>query len=153
VRRRWPEVLERLGLGAVRAGHAGVILVGLVGAVALNSGMEALQRTYLHGLWLHDQEATRLIAGQMPVWSALLLGISAGVGEEVTIRGALQPRLGIVLTSLLFACGHVQYSWWGMLTIALLGMLLGGVRRLTNTTTAIVVHSLYDIFAVLTAGG
>jgi len=80
------------------------------------------------------------------------VGVDAVGGEEVTIRGALQPRLGIVLTSVLFACGHVQYSWWGMLTIALLGMLLGGVRRLTNTSTAIVVHSLYDVFAVVTSG-
>lgn len=152
VRRRWPEVRERLGLQSMRLRHLWLVPAGLLGAIALNSGMEMLQRTYLHALWQRDQEVTRLLAGEMPVWSALVLGLSAGVGEEITVRGALQPRLGLVLTAVLFACGHVQYSWWGMLTIALLGLLLGGVRRLSNTTTAIVVHSLYDIFAVLTAG-
>lgn len=153
VRRRWPATLERLGLGGVRLSYAGFVLVGLVGAIAINSGMEVLQRNALPELWRHDQEVTKLIAGQMPVWTALLLGLSAGLGEEVMLRGALQPRLGIVLTSVLFASGHVQYTWFGMLTIALLGILLGLVRRRTNTTTAILVHMLYDIFAVVTSQG
>lgn len=149
VRRRWRETVERLGLGGVRLVHVGVILAGLVGAIAINAGMETLQRNLLPDLWRQDQEVTRLIAGQMTVWTALLLGLSAGFGEEIALRGALQPRLGVVLTSVFFACGHVQYSWFGMLTIALLGILLGLVRQRTNTTTAIVVHMLYDVFAVL----
>lgn len=152
VRRRWPETLERLGLGGIRLSYAGVIVGGLVGAIAINAGMEALQRSALPELWRQDQEVTRLIAGEMSIAVALLLGLSAGLGEEVALRGALQPRLGIVLTAVLFACGHVQYSWFGMLTIALLGILLGLVRRQTNTTTAIVVHMLYDVFAVLGSG-
>lgn len=153
VRRRWPGTRERLGLGGVRLSYAGVILAGLVGAIAVNAGMEALQRNAFPELYRQDQEVTRLIAGQMSVGVALLLGLSAGLGEELALRGALQPRLGVVLTAVLFACGHVQYSWFGMLTIALLGMLLGLVRRQTNTTTAIVVHMLYDVFAVLGSQG
>lgn len=153
VHRRWPQARERLGLGGVKLSYVGFVLAGLVGAIVINSGTEMLQRAAFPGLWRHDQEVTRLIAGQMPVWTALLLGLSAGLGEEVMLRGALQPRLGIVLTSVLFASGHVQYSWYGMTTIALLGILLGVVRRRTNTTTAILVHSLYDVFAVLTSQG
>jgi membrane protease YdiL (CAAX protease family) len=151
VRRRWPETAERLGLGAVRPSHVGIILAGIVAAVAINAGMEALQRATLPELWRQDQEVTAMIATHMAVWTALVLGLSAGLGEEIVLRGALQPRLGVVLTSVVFACGHVQYSWFGMLTIALLGTMLGLVRLRTNTTVAIVVHGLYDVFAVLSA--
>jgi len=69
------------------------------------------------------------------------------------MRGALQPRLGLLLTSLVFAGLHVHYSWFGMATILLLGVLLGLIRNRTSTTVAILVHALYDIAAVLTAGG
>jgi membrane protease YdiL (CAAX protease family) len=150
-RRRWPETAERLGLGAVRPSHAGIILAGIVAAVAINAGMEALQKVALPELWRQDQEVTAMIATKMAVWTALVLGLSAGLGEEIVLRGALQPRLGVVLTSVVFACGHVQYSWFGMLTIALLGIMLGLVRLRTNTTVAIIVHGLYDVFAVLSA--
>lgn len=149
VRRRWRATAERLGLGPLSLTHSGMILLGLVGAIALNAGMESLQHVAFPALWERDQEATRIIALEMTVATALLLGLSAGVGEEVLLRGALQPRMGILATSVIFACGHVQYSWFGMLTITLLGVLLGFVRRQTNTTAAIVVHMLYDVFAVL----
>lgn len=149
VSRRGRATMERLGLGSVRPAHAGWIALGLAGAIGINAGMEAVQRNFLFDLWRQDQEVTRIIAGNMTVATALVLGISAGFGEEIAMRGALQPRLGIVLTSLLFACGHVQYSWFGMLTITLLGILLGVVRARTNTSAAIVVHVLYDVFAVL----
>jgi len=153
VRRRARDTMERLGLGPVRIEHLPVILVGLLGAIGINAGMEALQQAFFPGLWQLDKQATDLIAGNLPVWSALVLGLSAGLGEEILLRGALQPRLGIVLTALLFASGHVQYTWFGMLTIAMLGVLLGVVRKRTNTTTAIIVHGLYDIFAVIASQG
>ncbi|HEV2106424.1 MAG TPA: CPBP family intramembrane glutamic endopeptidase, partial [Candidatus Eisenbacteria bacterium] len=87
----------------------------------------------------------------LPVAVSLLLGTSAGVGEELVVRGALQPRAGVLAAALLFACGHVQYTWFGMLTIALLGVLLGVIRLRAGTTTAIVVHATYDVFAALTS--
>ena len=88
-----------------------------------------------------------LITRDMGVGTALLLGVSAGVGEEVLVRGALQPRTGLLWASLLFAAAHVQYTWFGMLVIVMLGIALGLVRRYTNTTTAIVVHGVYDVIA------
>ena len=126
-------------------------MTGVGALIGLNSGTEWAEHRFFPLLWQQDRDVTRLIAGALPVSTALLLGVSAGLGEEIAIRGALQPRLGIVLCAVLFASAHVQYSWFGMLTIGLLGVLLGGIRAGTNTTTAIVVHALYDIFAALTA--
>ena len=81
----------------------------------------------------------------------MLIGVTAGIGEEITLRGGLQPRLGIALTSLLFAALHVQYSWFGMLLVFTLGVTLGIIRSRANTTAAIVVHGLYDMLALVTS--
>jgi membrane protease YdiL (CAAX protease family) len=77
--------------------------------------------------------------------------LSAGVGEEVTLRGGLQPRLGIPLTALLFAALHVQYSWFGMGLVFALGLALGLIRKHASTTAAIVVHGIYDMLAVFSS--
>ena len=151
VRRDWRETLERLGITAMKPVHFVVAAVGLGAIIALNSGMEWMQQRWFHELWLQDTEVTKLIAADLPVATTLLLGLSAGLGEEISLRGALQPRLGIVLTAIVFASLHVQYSWIGMLTIALLGAMLGLVRARTNTTTAILIHALYDVFAALSS--
>ncbi|HEY6194819.1 MAG TPA: CPBP family intramembrane glutamic endopeptidase [Candidatus Eisenbacteria bacterium] len=144
-------VRERLGLGGMGAQHLFVAVAGFAAVSGLNLGMEWIERTQLHALWLRDQDIVRLIAGDMSVAAAVVLGISAGVGEEILVRGALQPRVGLVWASLLFAAAHVQYTWFGMLTIVLLGVTLGLVRKCSNTTTAIVVHMLYDTLAALGA--
>ena len=83
----------------------------------------------------------------------LLLSLSAGIGEEITLRGALQPKLGIALTSLLFATLHVQYSWYGMLSILVFGLILGVIRKHGSTTAAILVHTVYNSLAVASARG
>jgi membrane protease YdiL (CAAX protease family) len=151
VGRDFAAVRERLGLGGVRLRHLGVAAAGLAAVGGVNAGMEWLERAQFHALWLRDQDMTKLIAGDLSVGAALVLGVSAGVGEEVMVRGALQPRVGLVWASLLFAAGHVQYTWFGMLTVVLLGVTLGVVRKTANTTTAIVVHALYDMIAALGA--
>jgi len=150
VRRDWSAVRERLGLQAMRPAHAVLALAGLVAAVVLNGGSGWIEQHVFPALFAHDEDVTRMIAARLPFVTSLLLGTSAGVGEELMMRGALQPRLGIPLCSLLFASAHVQYSWFGMLTVGLLGVLLGVIRARSNTTTAIVVHALYDIYAAVT---
>jgi membrane protease YdiL (CAAX protease family) len=142
-------VRARLGLDGVSLRQWGIAALGLVAVSGLNAGMDWFERAHYHALWLHDQDMTKLIAGNLGVGAALVLGVSAGVGEEVMVRGALQPRVGLMWASLLFAAGHVQYSWFGMLTIVLLGVTLGVVRKTANTTAAIVVHVVYDVLAVL----
>ena len=149
-RRDLPATLERLGLRAVEPRDWVVIAGGVVALVVLNAGAEAIQRTWLPSLWASDQRVNRMIAAGLSRPDTLLLGVSAGVGEELSLRGALQPKLGIFLTSLLFALLHVQYSWFGVGIILLLGLTLGTIRSHTSTTAAILVHGLYDMFAVFT---
>jgi membrane protease YdiL (CAAX protease family) len=151
VPRGWRAVLERLGLTAMRPRDIAFVIAGVLGAIALNTGTEWIEHHFFTALWTQDGQITKLIAGQLSLGTSLLLGVSAGMGEEITVRGALQPRLGVWLSALVFACGHVQYSWFGMLTVGLLGALLGAIRARTNTTTVIVVHALYDLFAVFTS--
>jgi membrane protease YdiL (CAAX protease family) len=133
--------------------HVFIAALGLAAVIGVNAGMEYVERTQFHDLWLRDQAMVKLIAANMSLVAMLVLGVSAGVGEEVLVRGALQPRVGLVWASLLFAAGHVQYTWFGMLTIMMLGITLGLIRKYANTTTAIVVHGLYDIIAAFGARG
>ncbi|MGH7731424.1 MAG: CPBP family intramembrane glutamic endopeptidase [Candidatus Eiseniibacteriota bacterium] len=153
VRRDLRASIERLGLRAPRPAHYAVVLAGVVTLYLLNVGVETVQRTWFPALWEHDQRINQMMAGGLGPGGGLLLGVSAGVGEELAIRGALQPRLGLVFTAVVFAALHVHYSWVGMATILLLGVVLGVIRERTNTTVAILVHTIYDILAVMTTGG
>jgi uncharacterized protein len=76
---------------------------------------------------------------------ALTIGLSAGIGEECLFRGAAQPRLGLVFTSLLFAVLHTQYTISpALLQVFVLALLLGLTRQRANTTTAIAAHATYN---------
>jgi membrane protease YdiL (CAAX protease family) len=149
IQRDFRQTLKRLGLEPMRIQHLGIALFGIVGLFVVNSFAEWLQRTYFPRWYEDDQHVNAVIAGQLTGAQALLLGLSAGIGEEISMRGALQPKLGLVLTSLLFAGLHIQYSWFGVGVIAMLGFTLGWIRRRTNTSVAIFVHAAYDAIAVL----
>jgi hypothetical protein len=149
VRRGLVQTLERLGLVPIRWTDAIVIIFGVIAMVGINGGAEWIQRRWFLPLWMHDQNVNEMIAGGLSRPETLLLGLSAGFGEELALRGALQPRLGVFRTSVLFALLHVQYSWFGMALIAILGLLLGTIRQRTSTSVAIAVHALYDVAAVL----
>lgn len=144
-------LFARLGLDRIEARHLLVGALGLALVWGVNAGMEWLERTRFPALYAADQRMVSLMASGMGVGAAIVLGLCAGIGEEVLVRGALQPRVGLVAASLLFACAHVQYTWFGILTVGLLGVALGILRARTNTTVAIVVHSLYDVLAALQA--
>jgi membrane protease YdiL (CAAX protease family) len=146
------ETFARLGIGPVGSRQMLVIVLGVGMLLVLNTSADALQKRFFHGLWVEDQRMSEAIGGSLGLAGTIVLGLSAGIGEELTMRGALQPRLGVIGTSLVFASLHVQYSWYGMLVIFVLGILLGTIRNRTNTTVAMAVHALYDMAAVLSAG-
>ncbi len=155
VRRDFAASLRRLGF--VRPTLRQVAL-GIVVAVAL-----VFVATYLDKgvglLWealgwpRTDSEAfSKLIAFAFTPLGAVVLGISAGLGEELGVRGVLQPRLGIVLSNLLFASLHaLQYGWDGVLIVFVLGAVFGVLRNRSNTTTSAIAHGLYDFLLVMMA--
>lgn len=83
---------------------------------------------------------------------ALVIGVTAGLGEELGVRGVLQPRLGIWLSNLFFTSLHAfQYHWDALLVVFVIGMACGLVRKHTNTTTAAIVHGVYNFVMVMLA--
>ena len=83
---------------------------------------------------------------------AVTLGLSAGIGEETLFRGALLPRFGLWLSSLLFMVVHVQYAFSpALVEVFIIGLVLGLVRLRANTTTCIVVHAAYNFLSVILA--
>jgi len=91
-----------------------------------------------------------LFGGFMTPLGALAVGIAAGVSEETLFRGALQPRFGILVTSLLFAVSHVQYGFSpATLVILVIALGFGWVRKRWGLPAAIVLHALYNIVTLL----
>ena len=153
IRRDWSSVLHRLGLVkptrsqlflGVRWIFTLVLLQGVVGVIwATLNPEQAEQLTEVNDLLLQNVDT---------VWEWGLLALSAGIGEEILFRGALQPIVGLPLTAVIFALGHVQYGLTPItLLIFVLGLILGTIRKRTNTTVAIFVHSGYNFVLGLIA--
>ncbi len=146
LRRNGAALAERLGLQrptgrqvwtGVRWMVFFVFLQGCISATwALLSPEEAAQLSGINQTLLGNFDT---------VGEWFLLAAAAGVGEELFFRGALQPIFGIVPTSLIFAISHVQYGLSpATLTVFLLSVVLGIIRKRSNTTVSILVHFGYN---------
>jgi len=105
------------------------------------------------GLPMTDTHAVEaLFKNAISPAGAVIVGISAGLGEELVFRGVLVPRLGIVLPALLFTALHAfQYNFDALIWILILGIVLGFARKKTNTTTCVLIHGTYDLTLLLAA--
>ena len=158
VRRTGRETLERLGL--VRpTGREVLLAVG--GALVLVAAFHFIDPALAAlvgwlGLPVTDMDAVNLLfAGSLTLPGIIVASIAAGFGEEVSIRGLLQPRFGILLPALLFASLHAfQYSWDGLISVFLAGILFAYIRQYTNTTTSAITHTVYDLvlFSMMMVG-
>ena len=152
-RRNLKQALLRLGL--VKPTRRQVLAgIGLAMALvwAVNGLDHALSWLWAQAGWARtDGEAFGLIIdfALTPV-GAVVLGITAGLGEELAVRGVLQPRMGIWLSNLLFTALHaLQYSWDGVLIVFLIGLVFGFIRQKSNTTTCAIIHGLYDFIIIM----
>jgi membrane protease YdiL (CAAX protease family) len=145
-RRNLRQVLSRLGLQRPTLRGLGVAAGLIVAFLVLDYAVSVIW----HRLWplnyeLVSESSQRLFAPFNSIPGALVLGLSAGIGEETLFRGALQPRLRILLTALVFTLGHVQYALSPALAeILVIGLVLGWLRERTDTTTCMVTHAGYN---------
>lgn len=132
--------------GAVAWAPAEAIALGLaLGAVII--AVSAAWTT-----WLPSGEALARFLGEtighIGAGQAVLLAVASGLGEELFFRGAMQPELGLVLTSLVFGAMHVVPRWplvlWGLYAVAI-GGVFGFVFEWTGSLWApVVAHGLVN---------
>jgi uncharacterized protein len=153
VRRSFRDALRRIGLVRPKVWQIGLAIVLVPALVA---AMNIVDNLVEHIWTLHDWPTTNSKAfDQMMRFAfnsagAIVVGVTAGLGEELTVRGVLQPRLGIVLSNLFFTSLHaLQYNWDGLLSVFLIGLTLGILRKYTNTTTSAILHGGYDYVLVM----
>lgn len=158
VRRNFREALVRLGYGPITLPQLGVVALFVAGALLLSFAFDALFAALQPELFERVGEVSEGLfspEGLSPVsvvLFALLIGVGAGLGEETLFRGALQPRLGIMLTSLLWAVIHIQYGPSVLLVnIFVLSVALGILRRRINTTATFIAHAGFNFLTVVLA--
>lgn len=151
----WRDLLqatERLGIVVPDARTIGMGLAGTLGAflVAGLAGYLAQQLNPNLNESLNEIVDTMTAQVQNPL-GAVILGATAGIGEEAVFRGALQPRFGMVLPSLLFTMLHGPQYGFNVALLGLFGvsMILALLRRNANTTAAMIAHALYNAVQVL----
>ncbi len=81
----------------------------------------------------------------------VFISLCAGVGEELLFRGAIQPLLGIWLTSILFVLIHgylnpfnLPLTYYGIYMVLVIGV-LGLMTEHVGIITAMIAHTIIDI--------
>jgi membrane protease YdiL (CAAX protease family) len=92
--------------------------------------------------------------GLNPLW----MGLSAGIGEELFFRGALQPLVGLWWTSLVFTLLHYKTGGFGTMNrmkwvyaalVFLASLLLGYVFAALGLIAAALAHSTIDVVGLV----
>jgi membrane protease YdiL (CAAX protease family) len=91
-----------------------------------------------------------------PLW----ISLSAGIGEELLFRGALQPIVGLWWTSSIFTLAHFRsgqfrsMNWQKLIyatSVFIAGLFLGYVFLEFGLIAAIVTHATVDVISLFTA--
>jgi uncharacterized protein len=148
VRRTPREAIERLGLLPPRQKRwwlVAILGIGVFLAVAFS--IEALANVVAPSQQKQVTDVTTVLFSHFNNPAAIVfLGVLAAVVEETLFRGALLPRLGIVVTAILFAALHTQYAVsFATLEVFVLGLGLGWLRTRGGTLPCMVTHAGYDI--------
>ncbi|MEW6319900.1 MAG: CPBP family intramembrane glutamic endopeptidase [Acidobacteriota bacterium] len=133
------------------------LLLGGLAAAGLAGANLALLRVPVSGWWLVDgvrhvyRDVLVPLFGRLSRPGLVVVGLSAGVGEEWLFRGLLQPLTGWVAASLLFGLAHVAsprmlaFGVWA----ACMGLALGGLAIVAGGVIApMVAHGVYDVLAL-----
>lgn len=140
-------------LGLKRDGAPRAFAIGVATAfgflVVLAIATAALEPTLPQEV-LENDTALR-IAKSLTVGGAIALAVASGLGEEIFFRGFLQPRLGNLLTSTVFALPHFGYgSVSEVVVVFALSLCLGALYRWTrNLWAPVAAHFAFNLLNLL----
>ena len=143
--------LRTLGVRVEGAGRA--LLVGAAVAVlfiGVLAGVAALLSPFVPEEALQNDVPLE-IARSVGVAGAFVLALASSVGEEIFFRGFLQPRLGLVATSVFFALAHFSYGSIAEVVVVLfLSFALGFLfKRTGNLLAPIATHFTFNLINLL----
>lgn len=147
IRRNVSEAATRLGLVRPAWWHVILALAAAGFFYAFAEAMHALSQTVTPEVARQVDTTTQHLFGGLggPVGIAVI-ALAPGICEEILFRGALQPRIGLIATALLFATFHAQYGLsLDALTVLMIALGLGLIRKFTNTTTSMISHVTYNL--------
>ncbi len=150
-----PTLSSSLGLGADRPARelvlGGVVGVGIWGLVVVILVAVGLAVQSLGGGEAATPPPMVLWMASLPVWIRLLVSLSAGFFEEVFFRGFLQPRVGIVLSTAMFALAHLSYAQPMMLVgVTLLSLCYGLLTKWRGSVwAAVAAHTVFDAIQLI----
>jgi membrane protease YdiL (CAAX protease family) len=138
---RAPHIGREIGIGLLLGvGAWALVLAALIGV--------AIVVWLLHAESALPKEPPAIVPwiAALPVGVRLAVSLSAGVVEETFFRGFLQPRIGIALSTAMFALAHLSYGQPLMLVgITLLSLIYAFLVRWRQTVwPAIAAHALFD---------
>jgi CAAX protease family protein len=155
IRRNGAQTESRLGLVVPAWWHLTLALAAAGAFFALASGSDALNHVWSPDVARKVDATTQHLFGQLnsPVGIAAV-ALIPGICEEFLFRGALQPRIGLVATALLFTAIHTQYGLsMDTAAIFLIAIGLGLIRRFANTTASCACHVSYNLLAGIGIAG
>ncbi|WP_246142955.1 CPBP family intramembrane glutamic endopeptidase [Pasteuria penetrans] len=146
--RSWCEVWERLGLNRRPMWKGFFLTPLLVVAFLLVFGQVEWFVTSIGNQW-----GVSLIQQTNPVFPSSawiivpLMGICAGVGEELLFRGVFQPRVGIFISSIAFTLIHVPngYDWFGLLGTFTMSLLFGWIAHRYSLWLSMWAHAFHNV--------
>jgi membrane protease YdiL (CAAX protease family) len=133
-----------IGLAAGALGWVAVIaLLSVLAGVVVALGGERVLPS--------EPPPTIVFVAGLPWGLRLGLALSAGLVEEAFFRGLLQPRIGILASSVLFILAHVSYGQPFLLVgVTVLSFGLAALTRWRETIwPAVIAHTLFDAIQLL----
>lgn len=147
IRRDFAAAAARLGLSAPAWWHVALALAAAGVFVAFGQAMDVLSHSWTPEVASEvDRTTQHLFGGLNTPLAILVLALAPGISEEILFRGALQPRLGLLVTAILFTSIHTQYGLsFDALSVFVIALGLGAIRKYANTTACVLCHVTYNL--------
>ena len=131
---------EAIGIGLAVGVGGWVLTIGT--AVAIGAALSA------SGLLPEDIKPSPMIPwmAALPLWKKALIVFSAMTVEEAFFRGWLQKRVGLILSTIVFAIAHAGYGQPFMLIgVTIISLVIGWTfYRTRNLWPCIIAHGVFD---------
>ncbi len=156
LRRNLGQAVQRLGLVVPAWWHVALALAAAGVFFAFGQQMDALSHSLTPAIAHRVDATTQHVFGAL---GGTAIGVAAlallpGLCEEILFRGALQPRIGLLATALLFTSIHTQYGLsFDTLSVFVIAIGLGLIRKYTNTTASAACHISYNLLVGIGIAG